>query len=193
MTVRGRRAAWLVAGSLGLVGSQVAHALAYRIAAPDDGARTRLLAETGHAYQDLLPAGMAFLTVAAALGLVGTARSGRAARPPAFRAFAAFPLAFFACQEHIERLFETGAFPWDAGLEKTFLLGLALQLPLALTAYALARALVRVTAALVAGRLVAARARAPRSLPRPRCRVWMPHAALLAAGHGSRGPPPSIG
>jgi len=141
-----RRCAWLVAVPLMLAGSQAAHALAYALVYPQSTLRLDALARTGHAYFQLLPFA---LGVAAAVALVGlllavvdTVR-GRPVRdlPPV--AFALLPPVAFAAQELIELSLHTGTFGWHAFAAPTFVPGLALQLPFAVLAYAVARLLLR--------------------------------------------------
>jgi hypothetical protein len=142
--MRHRLAATLVTIPIAGTGLLAAHALAYRLTTASAHDEHRLLDATGHAYLEngrmiLVAAGAALL----AAGLVLTARTGaaRTARLPASLA-AAPPLAF-ALQEHLERLTHDGTFPADLVTDRTFLLGLALQIPFALLAHAIARLLVR--------------------------------------------------
>jgi hypothetical protein len=44
-----RQASWMLSLGLAVAGSRVAHALTYRIVAPDTHERAYLLADTGHA------------------------------------------------------------------------------------------------------------------------------------------------
>jgi hypothetical protein len=116
-----RLLAWLVCVPLVMAGTQLAHAVAYRVVQPDAAARQELLDHTGHRY-------LSALSLALALGwgivLIG-------------------PLVF-ALQEHLERLIHDGTFPVTAALEPTFLIGVALQVPFALVALLVARLLLRV-------------------------------------------------
>jgi hypothetical protein len=186
------KASCLVLIPLAIAGSLTAHGLTYRIVAPDAGARASLLRETGHGYLDRLPLALGIL---GALLLAGLVLRIRAAGDPDWRLRArlafAVPLLAFALQEHLERLVHSGSFPLGAALEPTFLIGLGLQLPFALAAYAIAVWLLE-----AAGRLgaVLTRARplglprAERQLPRPRTAV-PPRVPALALGHATRGPP----
>lgn len=180
--------------SLGLAvaGSQAAHAASYRLVAPDAHQREHLLAETGHSYLRLAPLGLALVSVVVALALLTEARSARISAGgsrPRLWLFALVAPATFVCQEIFERLLHDGAFPWGAPFEKTFALGLALQLPFACAAWLLSRALLHAARAL--GRMLAAR-------PPARARAvtgWAVHtlsAPRPAAGglaFGPRGPP----
>jgi hypothetical protein len=50
-----RTIAWLLTMPLAVVGSQLAHALAYRLMTPSDAERAHELAATGHAYLSYAP------------------------------------------------------------------------------------------------------------------------------------------
>jgi hypothetical protein len=150
-----------------------------------------VLRDTGHAYLDRAPivVGICFALVAVGLCLrVGGGLPGVPSRWP----FAlAPPLAFFV-QEQAERLIAFGGVHASALVEPAVLAGLLVQLPLALVAYLLARALLAcadaVSAALATpGPRRAARAPVP---GRPSAaRVRRP--SVLAAGEAGRAPPPA--
>jgi len=141
-----RSVAWLVAVPLMLGGSQLAHALAYRIAYPQAHVRVLRLLATGHAYLSWVPLALgvssACVLVSLACAALEAAR-GRAAHalPPA--AFALLPPAAFAVQEVLELSLHTGTFAWHAVLAPTFVPGLLLQLPVAVVVYVTARLLLR--------------------------------------------------
>jgi hypothetical protein len=188
--VRQTRSALLAAVPVSLLGCVAAHWAAYAIVHPDAHERAHALAGTGHGYAGYLP-----LAALAAVGLaaLGAARHA-ATRPPGARPspwlFATLPPAAFAVQEHLERLLHAGSFPLDAALQPTFLVGLALQLPFALVAFALAVLLLR-----AAETVVAAGGRRPRrtrgaapALRLPLSRHAVPRVGL-ALGHAQRGPP----
>jgi hypothetical protein len=183
---------WSLTLSLAVVGSQVAHALAYRIAEPSGHERAHLLAETGHVYLRFASAGLGLAAAVVLVALIyefrATTVEGRRARPR-FWAFAAVVPATFVCQEHVERLLHDGSFPWAATFETTFIVGLALQLPFAILAYVVARALLRVVrglAALLGGRRpVLSRAR---GVPPPAA-LEAPRTSVLGIALGPRGPP----
>jgi hypothetical protein len=191
------RLPWLVAVPLMVAGSVSAHELGYWLVTPDATARARVLAESGHGYFEHLPL---VLGVLAALLIAGlTLRVSRSLRagtggPPAWLFFVLPPLGF-AVQEHLERLLHSGALPFDAALDPTFLVGLSLQLPFALAALAVARALVagaeRLGAAL-ASRPPTPDAR-PVAVPSPSRALELPRIAVLALGYAERGPPPLAG
>ena len=178
--------------SLAVAGSQGAHVLTYRLVAPNADQRAHLLADTGHAYMAYLPLGLALCTV-----VVSWPSSGRHAAPGPDRAsglaawhFALIAPLLFCCQEHFERLLHDGSFPTDAVLQRTFVLGLALQAPFAIGAYVLARILLR--AARAVGRLLGSPPRPCRVVPiirALRASVDAPRVPALALGFGTRGPP----
>jgi hypothetical protein len=182
------RVAPLVALPLAVAGSLVAHELAYRVVG---GAHAHvLLEESGHGYLEHLPAGAMLGLAVLAVGLV-VAAAGRARASRALPAWAVglVPFAVFAAQEHLERWVHTGEWPWGAALEATFLVGVALQAPFAVVAWALARVLLRTVA-----RLVGCGLPVRRRFGRPRVRgvraelARSPRAPL--AGRGApRGPP----
>ena len=191
-----RSFAWVVAIVLALAGTQVAHTLAYDLAAAGPQERAHLLEEAGHGYLSYLPLGLAFATAILALALVSEVRlvvAGATTRPPSFWSFAALAPLLFACQEHFERLVHDGAFPWTVVSAPTFAIGIALQLPFALVAYVLARLLLRAARSL--GRLLAA---PPRALAAGSGRRWPAVTAVLlrpsalSLGYGTRGPPFSL-
>ena len=187
--------AWMLTAPLALVSSQLAHDAAYLGAEPDDDKRSHLLESTGHGYlaevakpTALIATAVCLLAVAAYYGYA--LRGGRIARVPA-APFALVPVAAFLFQEHLERLLHDGHFPLGLLLESPILLGLALQLPFALLAYATAWVLLRATAALVralAGgwRGLAVRGTASARVP---LTVTLPRARVLARGYTGRGPP----
>ena len=186
------RLAWLVAISLMSVGSLAAHSLAYRLVEPSGSARAELLSSTGHGYLAALPAVLAAccaVGVAALAVLAVRAARGRApvdARWP----LALLPLLGFAVQEHLERLF-AGAPVAGAALDPSFLVGVALQIPFAVAAIAVARLLCRAADSI--GRALsspfAQRGRARQdALPRG-TGVILPRLPALALGSSGRGPP----
>ncbi len=132
----------LVAGA-----SLVAHGLAYRLALPDAHTREQALAESGHGYLRFSSSFFALcvaLVLACAIVHALRAARGQAHRPVPIWPFLLLPFALFTVQEHTERFVKTGVFPVDAVLARTFLLGLVLQVPVALIAYAIARVVVAV-------------------------------------------------
>jgi hypothetical protein len=115
---------------LAAAGTLVAHAAAYAaLGAPSEGV---------HGYLAHLPQLLMLLALPALLSAAITARS---TVPPAWP-FAATSIALFVLQEHVERLAHTGSLPFLLD-RPVFLLGLALQLPVGLVVWLLARALLR--------------------------------------------------
>jgi hypothetical protein len=188
--------AWALAASLAALGSLWAHELTYRLVAPSHSAYASLLARTGHGYLDHAPLLIGILLAAVALSLFRACLDGARARRPGPAPgwlFAILPVLGFALQEHLERLLHDGAFPLGAGLEPTFVLGVVLQLPFALAALVVARALLG--AARELGQALARlTARSP-SWPRPPRAAFppsladRPRAVAAALGYGGRGPP----
>jgi hypothetical protein len=195
MSRSGQRHAWLL--SLGLLAGGVfaAHAFAYRLAVPDAERRHHVLESTGHGYLDgapLVSLCITLVVVGFASRVLAGARSS--AHPPAWL-FALAPLVGFTLQEHLERLFHNGAFPFGAVTEATFLIGLLLQLPFALAALLAATALLAAAEAL-AGRL--GDRPWPRVLPEgalePRSRILRaPGFRPLVGARGQRAPPRAAG
>jgi hypothetical protein len=194
--VKRRRIVWLLSIEVMLAGSQAAHFLTYRVVYPEGRQREVVLAESGHGYLALLPqaGGIALALLLAVLALHVSdvrRRNGLAARRIPILPFAAMPVVAFTAQEHLERLAHGGGLPLDAGLERTFFVGLLLQLPFALLAYVLARLLLeaaeRVGHAL---RWATQRSRRlVRTASHPVRIDLAPSRCVLAGGHSGRGPP----
>lgn len=150
-----RLLAWLLVTPLAAVGVIAAHGLAYRLTGTGSGAQ--------HDYLEHVPQVVAVL---ATIGLVGLALQERSvSRHSAWWFVPLAPLGF-ACQEHVERLVHSGHLPWLL-TTPVFLLGLVLQLPVALTCVLVVRRL--------AGSL-AGRRRAGRT---PSGEVWLPLGARV--------------
>jgi hypothetical protein len=194
LVLRRPRLAWLLVFALTVAGWISAHEVAYRLAIPHPHARGSKLAETGHsylAYGSLVIALCFLVALVCTAGLV--ARPG-GLRPPSRRLLlfvVLLPPLGFALQELTEGLLTTGALPYEAAAEPPFLLGLLLQLPFALAALAVARALfafARCLARSVGGggrpRLVAVELALP-----PTVDTRPPRLPALAFGYGERGPP----
>ncbi len=194
-----RSLAWLVAVPLMLAGSQVAHVLAYRIVYPQASVRLADLVQTGHGYMGALPLVLGVAAAVVALSLTATvadAARGRGVRPLPVWAFALLPVVGFGLQEYLERWLAWGFFPWYAGLQPTFMIGIALQLPFGALAYLAARFLLRSAKRL--GRRLA-RVSPPRlsiapvGLLAPATPQLPPLPSLLARRLGRRGPPLLVG
>jgi hypothetical protein len=175
-----------------------AHCLAYWLVSPGAEHRMGMHAEHGHAWLGYTSAlalwGLAVVLAGLVLCVGAGLRGHRPSSPP-LRLFAILPTLGFVVQEHVERLIGSGSVPADFVLEPTFLLGLALQLPFALAALLLTRALYAISFGL--GRAIAGTTPAvgpllrhgPQSPPlRPRSATLV-SPSLLALGHGQRAPP----
>lgn len=190
--------AWSLVVPLAVVGSQIAHVVGYRLATPDGDERAHALTSSGHAYLTYLPLVLAVCSALLALGLIGEIRrlasdAGEGVSRPSAWGFAALAPAIFCFQEHFERLAHDGAFPFGAALERTFLVGLLLQVPFALAAFLLARLLLRAVRALV--HLLSAPVRGRRAGSSERwhlVELFLPRIPALALGYGSRGPPATL-
>jgi hypothetical protein len=141
-----RLTTWIVALPLVLVGSQLAHAVAYRWAYPEADIRATILHQSGHGYLSYAPMLLAIAAAAELLALGATAidaarRLPARELPPSL--FALLPLVAYTLQEHLERLLSAAAFPWWTTLDPTFWRGALLQVPVGLVAWLVARLLVR--------------------------------------------------
>ena len=189
-----RRLAWLIAVPLAVIGSLAGHSVAYRAAVPDELERTQVLASSGHGYLEYAPLAIALCVALAALGFVAAVLDsfGRRDRGRAgghFVLVAAIAPVAFVLQELGERYAHDGQFHWQLLVSTPFLLGLALQLPFALLAAAIAYALAT-AARLVAGALENARPRrAGTPFVLPSLSVELPRVRALAGGSSVRGPP----
>jgi hypothetical protein len=190
--VRGERLAWLVTVPIAVVGCESAHALT-NLAFGFPGERPAELLQDGGPGAALIPA---LATLAAAVVLLGLATRVAGAWPGHGAAAARLPFALlapalFVVQELAETVLRTGAPPVGTVLEPTFLPGLLLQIPFALAAYVVARALIRLAdgvRALVAGRRRAPRRTAASIGRRPTFVTPMPSEAHRWA-HSGRAPP----
>ena len=186
---------WLVSVPLAVLGSQVAHELAYRLVTPGAEERAHALSASGHAYLTYAPILLAVCSVLVVLGLAGELAhllngGGDGSKRPSPAVFASLAPAIFAFQEHFERVFHDGAFPWDEVVRPTFVVGLLLQAPFALAAYLVARGVLGAVRSLA--RLLGLQPRrvGERVAARAPARPFVPGPPALALGYGSRGPPP---
>jgi hypothetical protein len=193
-----RLALWAVVVPLMLAGTEVAHALAYRIVYPIATVRWHVLATTGHGYMGYAPLLFGIGGAVVLAGFLATVVDAARRRPsrslPAW-AFALLPLVGYTIQEFAERLLATGVLPWWMFHQPTFRVGLLLQLPFSLLTYLAARLLLRVGRSI--GRLIADRVAPPvlvGVLPSSRpAEVVLRPLSLLRCGWGVRGPPlPSV-
>jgi hypothetical protein len=179
-----------------VVGSQVAHGVAYWWAYPQASLRLTVLSDSGHGYMAYAPAGLAFLIAVQLIAFVVVVADKLRGRPlrrlPAW-VFLVIPSLGFVVQEHLERLLASGTFPWWAMLEPSFWRGLVLQVPLGLAAYLVVTLLLR-TASFVA-EAVSARREDSVVVRRPPCGSWSPvsvfppRLAPLAGQAADRAPP----
>jgi hypothetical protein len=180
---------WALTLPVVLGGTELAHALAYRLVYPQ--LHERVLLATGHAYLAWLPLllGIAGALALAALVAAGAdAARGRSPRELPAWAFAAVPPLAFLLQELLELSLHTGTFGWRAVLAPTFVPGLALQLPVAALSYLVARLLLRTAERL--GRALAELHAAPSDEPPRLASIFRaPAGSPSSAGRTSRGPP----
>ena len=195
---RRRVAAWLLSFPLMVVGSELAHVLAYRWVYPQAHLRRNELLASGHGYMGstaYLPMllGLVFAAELVGVGWVfaGSVRRSLQRPVPAW-AFALLPVLSFTLQEFMERWLSGVPSPWWIVLAPTFRAGLLLQLPFALIAYLLARLLLRVAER--AGRILRGACLRPTMVGGSLHRVLLgarpPCVRGPAGGHSGRGPPP---
>ncbi len=137
---------WLAVSPLVAAGVVVSHTLAYSLTGTPTGPVHGYL---GHAPQLLLVLAIAGLALGGlesfrleSFRLESFRLGSSRLRPPAAWPFPAVALATFVIQEHLERYVHTGDVPVLVG-SRVFLVGLLLQLPVALAAWAIARRLLR--------------------------------------------------
>jgi hypothetical protein len=193
-------AVWLLSFPLMVVGSQVAHALAYSLVFPNAHVRLSELLSTGHSYMGYpayLPMLMGLVGAGELVGvgwvLAGSVRRSLQ-RPVPPWAFALLPVIGFTLQEFVERWLSGSPIPLEFVLQPTFRVGLLLQLPFALAAYLVAKLLLR--AANRVGRALRGVLSRPRvvgvSLSRVVLEAFAPRWGALAGGHSGRGPPRGV-
>jgi hypothetical protein len=185
--------AWLIGLPLTVLAWLAAHQAAYDLAFRGSHAREHALVASGHGYLRLAPLLVAICLTAVAAGfLVRLIGRGSRRGAPAW-VFGALPLLGFAVQEHVERWLSSGELSLGRELGPAFLIGLALQLPFALVAAVLARALLSV-ADEVSGALAASSA--PRLRPAPirvpSGFVAPPVRSLLGTSRAGRAPPSAV-
>jgi hypothetical protein len=120
---------WLLVTPLSSLGVLAGHELAYSV--------TRTPQEELHGYFNHLPELLLLLAVLTLLGASLVERGARIALWP----FPAVAIAGFVVQEHAERLAHTGSVPFLLG-SPVFLVGLGMQIVVAIAAWLCARILV---------------------------------------------------
>jgi hypothetical protein len=131
-----RTQVWLAVSPIILAGDLIAHALAYQVTGTSPGPT--------HDYLAHIPQLFILLML---VGLLSTGLTARLRLPPTWL-FPLVAMATFVAQEHVERLVHTGQLPWLL-TSRVFVVGVVLQLPVALVAWALARRLLGVLVELV--------------------------------------------
>jgi hypothetical protein len=189
-----RRLAWLVCLPLAASGGIVAHAVAYRIAAPSAGHGTTASMTAAHGSALHWRVCIAACLAVAVLGLgrcIAHEVRGHASRPLPLWLFALLPPVGFVVQENLESVLTTWSISPALFVEGAFVVGLLLQLPFALTAYVVARALVNAAVSLARALASAPRGRlvAPEIGFRIHATAMPARFAALALGYGQRAPP----
>ncbi|MGH2723927.1 MAG: hypothetical protein ACRDI0_06610 [Actinomycetota bacterium] len=185
----------LVLGAMAGSGIALAHVVAFRLAVPHEAEREALLHSTGHAWWPALPAIAVAGVVATFIHLALWRRSGGAPSLGGVLAHAAARLILvqvlgFGLLEFVERIL-SGHGPLDLVREPAFLIGVGLQVVVALAIAALVVLVTRMVEALVSA-MRPRRARAPRALRPPSAVVYTPsHAHVALGGLTLRGPPSS--
>jgi hypothetical protein len=175
------------------MGLLAGHSLGYRWAVADPHARAHLLQESGHSYFDYVPLVLAIGLTLIAAALVSRGRAAalgdpESASPPWLFGLLA-PIAFLV-QELLERLIHAGQVHPSTLMEPAVLIGLALQLPLALIALLLASLLAQ--AADVVGETLADGSQpclTQPSLPVLRASDVLAAQRVSTRGWSERGPP----
>jgi hypothetical protein len=173
-----RMLVWALVTPVSAAGVLAAHAAAYAVTGTAPGPFHGYLA---HAPQ--------VVAVLATIGLVALALQQRDLGRCSCAGFAVAAPLGFVCQEHLERLVHTGQLPWLL-TTPAFLVGLALQVPVALLCVVVAR---RVAGTLSGVRPVARPARVGEILlPLSERPIAIPFVVRIARPTG-RAPPASLG
>lgn len=184
---------WALTAPLLAVGVLSGHSLAYWLAVSDAHQRAHALEQSGHAYLEHAPLLVAVgltLTAAAFVSRLLAVARGAGRHPTPAWVFAALPPLAFVVQEYLERLLHSDVASWATVLQLPVLIGLALQLPIALAVLAVARALA--TLADVVGRTLASASLQLVVSPLVPCPVSVDAPLLRVAdgrGWSERGPP----
>ena len=188
---------WAASLSVCVAGWLIAHALAYRVLASGDGGPGPLVEASGHGQMAFSPYLMAVSATVLLLALACTVVAGATRRTPTavpVAPFALLPVLDFVCHTLLESLQHAGEVSAGAALEPVFLLGLALQLPLALGALLLMRAARALAEGLGRGLTPRWRPRALAPALPALVRLLLgtdhrPTMSALASGCAERGPP----
>jgi hypothetical protein len=187
------RLSWLLTAPLLVLNLLVGHSLGYRWAVADPHARAHLLEESGHEYFSYAPlviaVGLTLIAAALAARIRAVARGDRMGGSPPWL-FALLPPVAFVVQEVTERLIHSDHVHAGTLAEPAVLIGLMLQLPLAVIALGLAWLLAQAADQL--GQAIAERPRnrlARIALPRPAEDPLLPAFAVATQGWSQRGPP----
>jgi hypothetical protein len=169
-----RALTWVLLLPFAAVSVLIGHVVAYRVTgAPADGL---------HGYLAHAPQIVLILSTLALLGLAADAR----ARTSSPVSLALLAMGAFVVQEHLERLIHTGEVPFLL-TSPVLWIGIALQLPLTITVWWLAR---RVACDLAASSRRTAPLLSLLAVPH-RAPVGSPLASRLATAASGRGPPVS--
>lgn len=169
-----RTLTWLVTLPFAAASVLLGHAIAYRVV----GVATGDL----HGYLTHAPQIVLVLVTVALLGLAGDSRARRSSPAP----LASLAIVAFVVQEHLERLIHTGQVPFLL-TSPVLWIGIALQVPLTLIIWFLARRVAEELATPRRGALHRV-ARVPVILC---ASVGQPAASVAGAAHPGRGPPGS--
>lgn len=187
------RLSWVLTAPLLVLSLLAGHSLGYRWAVADPHSRAHLLQDSGHgyfAYAPLLIAvGLTLIAAALAARIRAAARGDRMGGSPPWL-FALLPPIAFVVQELVERLLHSGQVHVGTLTEPAVLIGLVLQLPLAVIALGLAWLLAQAADQL--GYTLAERPRnrlAGMALSRPADDPLLPAFAVSTQGWSQRGPP----
>jgi hypothetical protein len=194
-----RPLAWPVSLSVFVAGWLVAHSLAYRLVASGEEGGGALVEQTGHGHLAFSPGLMAASVTVLLLALGGAVVAGATGRTiPAVPVapFVALPLLDFVFHTVLESLQHGHAVSAGDALESVFIVGLALQVPLAVAALLLARVALAWAEGLGRGLTPRWRPRPPvlASPAPPRLLIGTEHRPIvpaLCSSCAERGPPVS--
>ena len=191
---------WSASLPVCVAGWLIAHSLAYRLIASADGGHGVAVEGTGHGHVAFSPYLLALSVAILLLALAGAIVAGatRRTRPPVPLApYLLLPLVDFASHTVLENLHSGQGVATGAALEPVFLVGLVVQIPLALAALLLARVTLAWAEGLGRGMTPRWRPGPPAlALPTPpKLLVGTEHRPIvpaLASGGAQRGPPAAL-